>query len=76
MTHHSFDPDMKRRLTERAQLIVAADFLISKGFAADDLPEQLARFYYVDIDLLNEVLSTRAMRHQRQPAEFIWKKVA
>lgn len=53
---HALDENAKRRLTDRAEISVAVDFLLSRGFAAEDIPPQLVRFYYVDIDLLNEVL--------------------
>jgi hypothetical protein len=51
------DDCAKRRLTERAELTVAAEFLISRGFARDEIGAQLSRFYYVDIDELNEVVA-------------------
>ncbi|HWK14475.1 MAG TPA: hypothetical protein VNS02_08780 [Rhizobiaceae bacterium] len=47
----------KRRLTERAQLSVAVDVLLANGIAVDEVAPQLCRYYYVDIDLLNEVLA-------------------
>jgi hypothetical protein len=49
----------KRRLTERAEMIVAVDFLHMRGFNDDDLATQLARFYYVDVDLLNDVIRAK-----------------
>ena len=53
---HALDENAKRRLTERAEISVAVDFLLSRGFTSEDIPAQLTRYYYVDIDLLNEVL--------------------
>jgi hypothetical protein len=50
------DEMRKRRLTDRSDLAVAAEFLISRGFSFDEVPVQLSRFYYVDIDELNEVV--------------------
>lgn len=49
----------KRRLTERAEMITAVDFLHARGFTDEELPVQLARFYYVDIDLLNDVVRAK-----------------
>ena len=54
------DDCAKRRLTERAELTVAAEFLIARGFARDEIGVQLSRFYYVDIDELNEVVAALA----------------
>lgn len=54
------DSAPKRRLTEHDELAVAAEFLISHGFAADEIAVQLSRFYYVDIDALNDVVATLA----------------
>jgi len=52
----------KRRLTERAQLSVAVDVLLANGVAADDVAPRLCRYYYVDIDLLNEILAAASAR--------------
>lgn len=57
---HPADDCAKRRLTERAELTVAAEFLISRGFAREEIGVQLSRFYYVDIDELNDVVATIA----------------
>lgn len=54
------DDFAKRRLTERTELTVAAEFLIARGFEIDEIPVQLARYYYVDIDELNDVITTLA----------------
>ncbi|MGQ2901807.1 hypothetical protein [Neoaquamicrobium sediminum] len=51
------DDYTKRRLTEPAELTVAAEFLIARGFGSDEIAVQLSRFYYVDIDALNDVVS-------------------
>lgn len=53
----------KRRLTERAELTIAAEFLMARGFARDEIAVQLSRFYYIDIDALNEVVDVLADRH-------------
>jgi hypothetical protein len=55
--HHAADESYKRRLTERAELAVAAEFLIAHGFAKDEIGVQLSRHYYVDIDELNHVVA-------------------
>jgi len=47
----------KRRLTERAQLSVAVDVLLANGIAVDEVAPRLCQYYYVDIDLLNEILA-------------------
>ncbi len=53
----SSDTSHKRRLTEHAELAVAAEFLLVRGFAEDEIAVQLSRFYYVDIDALNDVVA-------------------
>ncbi|MCO5147148.1 MAG: hypothetical protein M9895_13360 [Aquamicrobium sp.] len=53
----------KRRLTEREELVVAAEFLMARGFAEDEIAVQLSRFYYVDIDALNDVVAMLAGHH-------------
>lgn len=55
MFTHS-DDCAKRRLTDRAELTVAAEFLIARGYGGDEIAVQLSRFYYIDIDELNEVM--------------------
>lgn len=59
------DDCAKRRLTGRTELTVAAEFLMARGFDEDEIPVQLARFYYVDIDELNEVVA--ALSRQAPP---------
>jgi len=49
--------DAKRRLTERAQLSIAVDVLLANGIAVDEVAPRLCQYYYVDIDLLNEILA-------------------
>lgn len=66
------DDCAKRRLTERAELMVAAEFLIARGFRSDEIAVQLSRFYYVDIDALNDVVSTLG-EPKASPA---WRHVA
>lgn len=52
----------RRRLTEHADLALAAQFLLARGFAEDELAVQLSRFYYIDIDALNDVVATLTRR--------------
>lgn len=59
---HLADDGVKRRLTERTDLAVAAKFLMAHGFADDDIAVQLSRHYYVDIDELNEVVASLSQR--------------
>jgi hypothetical protein len=66
------DESRKRRLTERAEMTVAIEFLMQRGFSEDEIGLQLSRFYYVDIDALNEVLAGLAARYA-PPA---WRQVA
>ena len=70
MLVHS-DDCAKRRLTERAELTVAAEFRIARGFDSDEIAVQLSRFYYVDIDELNVVVA--ALSQAPAPA---WRHVA
>ena len=70
MLLHS-DDCTKRRLTERAELTVAAEFLMARGFDCDEIAVQLSRFYYVDIDELNDVVA--ALSQVQAPA---WRHVA
>jgi len=57
-----YQPDgaPRRRLTEPTELALAAEFLLARGFAEDEIAVQLSRFYYVDIDALNDVVATLA----------------
>lgn len=50
----------KRRLTSRSELSIAVMFLLQHGLDRHEIAMQLVRFYYVDVDLLNEVLDTVA----------------
>lgn len=70
MLLHS-DDCAKRRLTERAELTVAAEFLMARGFDCDEIAVQLSRFYYVDIDALNDVVDT--LSQDQEPA---WRHLA
>ncbi len=57
----------KRRLTEREELVVAAEFLMARGFAEDEIAVQLSRFYYIDIDALNDVVAALAGHVSARP---------
>ncbi|KFB09552.1 hypothetical protein [Nitratireductor basaltis] len=47
---------LKRRLTDRAQLIVAVETLLNRGMSEERIPIELSRAFYVDMDELNAVL--------------------
>ena len=68
------DDSAKRRLTERSELKVAVEFLMSRGFRDDEIAVQLSRFYYVDIDELNHVVAS--IPRGSPPMSLIWKSVA
>jgi soluble lytic murein transglycosylase-like protein len=72
------DDNAKRRLTEPEQLSVVADFMLSRGYALDDIPTQLSRYYYVDLDLLNEILYRGAMPAVAEEPAAVpgWRQVA
>ncbi|MBO6718363.1 MAG: hypothetical protein JJ913_10445 [Rhizobiaceae bacterium] len=71
------DDNSKRRLTEPEQLSAVADLMLSRGYALDDIPVHLTRFYYVDLDLLNEILYRGAIPAAPvQPAAEAWREVA
>lgn len=54
--HDARDDSIKTRLTERAQLMVAAGNLVNRGVPLELIPVHLARLFYVDVDELNAVL--------------------
>ncbi len=73
----ALDENAKRRLTGRDEIAVAVDFLASRGFAAEDIPVQLAHYYYVDIDLVNEILlEGRQLASPLPSADAVWRRVA
>lgn len=74
---HGLDENAKRRLTERAEISVAVDFLVARGFGVEDIPLQLSRYYYIDIDVLNDVLAEDQVLSQPLPtATDVWRRVA
>ena len=54
--HQIPEDNSKRRLVEPEQLAAVADYMLSRGYGLDDIPVQLTRYYYVDLDLLNDIL--------------------
>jgi hypothetical protein len=71
------DDNGKRRLTEPDQLSAVADFMLSRGYPLDEIPVQLSRYYYVDLDLLNDILYRGAIPAEMPvPAEHDWRQVA
>lgn len=73
----TLDENAKRRLVGRREIGVAVDFLVAHGYSADDIPIQLARYYYVDIDLVNEaLLEGHQLTAPLPSAEHAWRAVA
>lgn len=54
------DDCAKRRLVEHDEIEFAIRFMTSRGVKHDDVPVQLARYYYVDIDEVNSILARAA----------------
>ena len=54
------DDCAKRRLVEHDEIEFAIRFMTSRGVKHDDVPVQLARYYYVDIDEVNAILARAA----------------
>ncbi|HEU4985799.1 MAG TPA: hypothetical protein VFT89_01905 [Rhizobiaceae bacterium] len=69
------DDCIKRRLTDRSQMLVAVKYLLAHGVPEDRIPIELSRVFYVDIDELNLVLDAVHMP-VRQPAGSDWRAVA
>jgi hypothetical protein len=49
--------DAKMQLVERRTVFEAVSYLRDQGFEAEDVERCLVRFFYVDLDLLNEALT-------------------
>lgn len=47
----------KRRLVDRRELEFAIRFMCQRGVKLDDVSVQLTRYYYVDIDEVNDILA-------------------
>lgn len=56
------DDCAKRRLVEHDEIEFAIRFMMSRGVRNDDVPIQLARYYYVDIDEVNAIMAEIAAR--------------
>lgn len=75
--HQKPDDNVKRRLIEPDQLWAVVDYMLSHGYALDDIPVRLSRYYYLDLDLLNDILYRGAMPPAAPaPVEPGWRKVA
>lgn len=47
----------KRRLVDRREIRVAIRLLLRRGYASSDMAPILSRYYFVDVDALNEELA-------------------
>lgn len=66
---YTWEDNIKTRLTDRAQLMVAVERLIERGIPEELIPVRLAHAFYVDIDELNAVLDMmRVARPAREDA--------
>ncbi|TKT80370.1 hypothetical protein [Aquamicrobium sp. LC103] len=72
------DDCAKRRLTERTELRIAAEFLMIRGFKDEEIAVQLSRYYYIDVDELNDVLAAMPAEKSRPGARQTpqWRQVA
>ncbi|MCT8998445.1 hypothetical protein [Chelativorans intermedius] len=55
--HHPREDSIKRRLTDRAHLLLAVEKLLERGVPEEMIPVHLARAFYIDMDELNAVLA-------------------
>jgi hypothetical protein len=55
---HYVNDNAKRRLIERVDIETAIDILRSRGYRTEELVVQMTRIFYVDLDAVNEVLSS------------------
>jgi hypothetical protein len=53
---YTWEDNIKARLTDRAQLLLAVEKLIELGVPEEIIPVRLAHLFYVDMDELNIVL--------------------
>ena len=60
--------DLKQRLTEKADLLVAVRLMLLHGVRPEDIGVKLCRHYYVDFDLLNEVVDALSRRSPNTPS--------
>ncbi|TWH31732.1 MULTISPECIES: hypothetical protein [unclassified Aminobacter] len=66
------EESLKRRLTEPDHLAVAARFLMERGYERDEIAVELSRHFYVDIDMLNEVVVALAAPPAPMPTQW-WR---
>ncbi|NMG40580.1 hypothetical protein GRZ55_15140 [Chelativorans sp. ZYF759] len=66
----------KRRLVDREEIRLAVRLLKQHGYGDEEIAPQLSRFYYVDIDTLNEELAVELDRHLVAVAGQELRKVA
>jgi hypothetical protein len=50
--------DNKSKLVDRQVIHDSVAYLLHHGFDADEVQQCLVRYFYVDLDLLNEALTT------------------
>jgi hypothetical protein len=50
----------KRRLTEAADILNAIRILRKRGVSGEEMPVELTRIFYVDLDAFNEVAGADA----------------
>lgn len=67
------DDCAKRRLVEHDEIEFAIRFMMNRGVKPDDVPVQLARYYYVDIDEVNAILAEAkpAPAEKQKPARSV-----
>jgi ribosomal protein S24E len=67
----TLDDCAKRRLIDRRELEFAIRFMCQRGVELDDVPVQLARYYYVDIDEVNAIITEleNGQVHMAEPRE-------
>jgi hypothetical protein len=70
------DDCTKRRLVDREEIRLAVRLLMQHGYGDEDIAPQLSRFYYVDIDTLNEELGSALGEQLRHATERPLSKVA
>jgi hypothetical protein len=52
----TIEDNAKRRLTEPLEIRTAINVLRDRGCANEDLPILITRFFYVDLDMFNDVM--------------------
>jgi energy-converting hydrogenase A subunit M len=69
------DDCAKRRLVDRDEIAVAVKLLLEHGYSEESIGPQLSRFYYVDIDALNDVLARHLATAMMEP-DLEYRRVA